>query len=163
MHRLFKHLMCNRHRVEKLFSKSDLQAIAQAITESETKHSGEIVFYIEPSLSLGQIFAKMTSRERALEGFSAMRVWDTEANNGVMLYFLVAERKFEIIADRGVNRLVDQSFWNEISRAISQQFSERAFTRGVIEAIQKISEVLQKHFPPRLGDRNELADEVQIV
>ena len=93
------------------FPQTTLDAIEAAIRASETTHSGEIRFAIENSLAGSWVWRGKTGRERAIEVFSNLRVWDTEHNSGVLVYLLLADHDIEIVADRGIAARVDASDW----------------------------------------------------
>ena len=103
--------------VGRAFPPSAMAAIEEAIAKSEREHSGELRFAVEPALDTSALLAGQSGRERALEVFSQLRVWDTEENNGVLIYLLLADRDIEIVADRGVNARVPQAEWEKISIA----------------------------------------------
>jgi uncharacterized membrane protein len=147
----------------KLFPDSTLKAIEMAIRESESHHSGELRFAIENSLSTRQIRAGLSSRQRALEVFSNLRVWDTEENSGVLIYLLLAERTVHIIADRGINKRVAQSEWDEIVQAMQQEFKQGEFQRGSLLGIERITALLAQHFPATADNPNELPDAPVII
>lgn len=150
-------------RVRKLFPKATLKAIETAIQQSETQHSGELRFAIENSLSTRQILAGVSSRQRALEIFSNLRVWDTEENSGVLIYLLLAERTVHIIADRGINRLVAQSEWDAIVQAMQMEFKQGNFQAGSVLGIEQITALLAQHFPATADNPNELPDTPVII
>lgn len=156
--RIGKHLVANRSRVRKAFPQASLDAIAQAITASETRHSGQIRFVVEGALDGKPLFREHSGRERALDIFSRLRIWDTEANNGVLIYLLLADRDVEIIADRGIDARVGAAGWEEICHAMEAEFRAGRFERGVIKGIAAVAEHLAAHFPRREAGPNELPD-----
>ncbi|MCC6933281.1 MAG: TPM domain-containing protein [Deltaproteobacteria bacterium] len=161
--RILKHLTTTKGHVSALFSEADLQEIQQAITASEKQHNGEVVFFVEKSLPLSKLRQNLTSRERALEIFSQMRVWDTAQNKGVMIYLLVADRKFEIIADRGLDQVVKSAGWEQIKTNLEENFRQRNFKEGILQALTVITRHLSQAFPYVAGDKNELSDDVKFV
>ncbi len=150
-------------RVRKLFPKTTLKAIEMAIQQSESHHSGELRFVIENSLTSKQIWHGLLSRQRALELFSTLRVWDTEENSGVLIYLLLAERTVHIIADRGINKKVEQSQWDSIVQAMQQAFRQGDFQRGSLIGIEQITALLTQHFPANADNPNELPDAPVIL
>ena len=134
------------------------QAIEQAVRECESLHAGEIRFAIEQALSPLQAW-QMTPRDRAIEIFSQLRVWDTEYNNGVLIFVLLADRAVEIVADRGVaGGDIDASEWQPACRLIQQAFAAGNYRQGAVDGVRAVAEVLARHPPgPRAG-RNELPD-----
>lgn len=135
-----------------------MQAIESAIAESETTHYGEIRFAVESALDVDSLLKGKSARERAIEVFSQLRVWDTELNNGVLIYLLLADHKVEIVADRGVHREVGQQGWDKICREMEQAFRQERFEEGVVAGIHAISEHLLRHYPAQGGNVNELQD-----
>ncbi|MFN8392624.1 MAG: TPM domain-containing protein [Bdellovibrionota bacterium] len=155
---ILHHLVSSPLAVQKLFPNHVLKHIERAIQESEKQQSGEIRFAVEAGLDLRALLVRTTPRDRALQVFSDLRIWDTEENNGVLIYLLLAERTIEIVADRGADRKVGTARWQEICRGIEQHFVAGQFERGVLDAITAITDELAKHYPPRPNDRNELPD-----
>ena len=121
-------------------------------------HRGEIRFAVEDALDGPALLAGQSARERALEVFSQLRVWDTEENNGVLIYLLLADHDIEIVADRGINARVAQDDWEGICRDMEQALRRGEFEKAVVTGIEEASQLLARHFPPRPGDRNELSD-----
>jgi uncharacterized membrane protein len=140
-----------------------LADIEKAIARSEVEHRGEIRFAAEAALEAPALFAGQSPRERALEVFSLLRVWDTEENNGVLIYLLLADRDVEIVADRGINARVPAGEWDRIGRRMEAAFTCREFTQGVLAGIAEISALLARYYPARTGDRDELPDKPTIL
>jgi uncharacterized membrane protein len=158
MRRLMKHAMTNGWTSRNYFDDAALVRIESAIRESERRHSGELCFAYETGLSPLAILRGQTSRERALQVFSDLKVWDTENNNGVLLYLLLADRHVEIVADRQINRVLPEGEWDRISRNMSGFFSGNDFERGILSGIEAVTAHLIHHFPSAEGDINELSD-----
>jgi uncharacterized membrane protein len=163
LRRWFKHAFYPALFWRVLFPNSTLNAIEMAIKHSKTLHDGELRFAIENSLTTKQVWYGLTSHQRALEVFSKLRVWDTEQNNGVLIYLLLADRKVHIIADRGINKRVTKAQWNDIVCAMQNEFRQHDFQRGTLVGIDQITKLLAQHFPPTAGHLNELPDEPVIV
>jgi len=153
-----RHLIANRSRVRAAFPKSVLAAIEQAISTSEQSHAGQIRFVVEGALDGAPLFRNQSARDRALDLFSQLRIWDTENNNGVLIYLLLADRDVEIVADRGVHGHVGSDGWEDICRAMETCFRAGQFERGVIAGIQAVSQHLSRHFPKHDAGANELPD-----
>lgn len=146
------------------FPASVLKDIENAIKQSEIQHRGELRFAIENALAPGRVWHNLSARERAAEVFSNLRVWDTEENSGILVYVLLADREVQIIADRGIAGRVPQFEWDAIATAMKTAFGGGDFRRGSLDGINKLTQLLARHFPPG-GDSNpnELADKPVIV
>jgi uncharacterized membrane protein len=158
MKRWFRHLLTTGWRLRRCFPPATLDAIRGAIAEGERVHGGEVRFAIEGCLGLRWLMAGHTARARALEVFNELRVWDTEANNGVLIYLLLADRDIEIVADRGFSGRVSAAEWEAVCRAMEAHFQARRFEAGAVEGIRRVSELIARHYPPRRHDVNELPD-----
>ena len=154
--RIIKHLLAPRWVVDRKFPPSTLQAIEKAIGESEQAHDGELRFAVEGGLKLWLLLHGRTPRARAIEIFSQLRVWDTEHNSGVLIYVQVADRRIEIVADRGINAKVEQQQWDAISSAMKSAFQAQRYEAGAIEGIREITALLAQHFPPAGTNPDEL-------
>jgi hypothetical protein len=159
VNRLIRHLWSHGGKVGHFFSKDDLNKIKLAIGLSESKHSGQICFAVEGALELHALLNDLSPRDRAIEVFSNLKVWDTEHNNGVLIYVLLADRSVEIVADRGIHSKTDADVWSNICREIEPKFSVKECKSGVLSAIEKVSQHLQKHFPKSYETENEISDE----
>jgi uncharacterized membrane protein len=158
MERIARHLMATRWRIDRAFPRDALMAIEEAIKASEATHRGEIRFVVEGALDIAPLFRGQTARERAIDVFSQLRIWDTEGNNGVLIYLLLADRDVEIIADRGIHEKVGVQEWERICRKMEAAFRQAAFQGGVVGGIQEVTRHLAEHFPRIGDDRNEMPD-----
>lgn len=146
-----------------------LQRLTQRVAQSEQHHGGEIRICIEARLPDSYLARpqemRQIVRQRALSQFAKMRVWDTERNNGVLIYLLLAERAIEIVADRGIAKLVPEDRWQSTVQALAAQLRSGQFEAGLNSAVDEISELLTLHFPRQAGDSdtNELADEPRVI
>lgn len=156
--RVLRHLAMFRWRADRAFSRQTLLAIEQAIRASEAMHAGEIRFVVEAALDGAPLFQGQSARERALDLFSQLRIWDTEFNNGVLIYLLLADRDVEIVADRGIHGKVGAREWGNICYAMELAFKQGNFEGGVVNGVQAVTQQLVKHFPATAGGRNELND-----
>lgn len=162
--RWLKHLATGQLALRFCFPQTTLNAIEQAIRQSEMQHGGEICFAVEVALNTLPLLKNQTARERAIEVFSQLRVWDTECNNGVLIYVLLADRDVEIVADRGISAKVLEAEWEVICSAMESAFKQRRFEAGVIEGIQIIGKHLAMHFPQHRGkDQNQLSDKPTVL
>lgn len=149
--------------VRAVFPAHSLQAIEQAIHESEAQHAGQVRFAVEASLDFAALWRNQTASERAIDIFSQLRVWDTEHNNGVLIYLLLADRDVEIIADRGIHTKLEKACWEEICLEMESAFRLGNFEAGVIKGINSVSSHLQQHFPKQSTSVNELPDKPIIL
>src|SRR5216684_5544988 len=161
--RIGKHLLEHRWRVRRIFSPRVLAAIEAAIEASEAKHSGQIRFVVEGALDGVPLFRNHSARERALDIFSRLRIWDTAHNNGVLIYLLLADRDFEIVADRGIDAKVGFAAWEQICVDMETDFRAGNFESGVIKGIEAVSRQLAAHFPAQGAGRNELPDAPVVI
>lgn len=150
-------------KVRRLFPRESLEAIELVIKDSEKRHSAELVFAVEGRFSFPEILRKKTSRQRAIEVFSFLRVWDTEDNSGVLIYLLLAEKKIEIVADRGVSSVVPQSTWDGIVTRMQENFQKNLYQKGAILGIAEVTDILATRFPIQPNKQNELPDKPVIL
>ena len=162
--RLLRHRWIDLLAAPRAVSIDSLLNLQHAVEASEHQHSGEIRICIETTLPSAclltqQSISKIT-RERALNLFSQLGVWDTSHNNGVFIYLLIAERAIEIVADRGLNERVAKDQWTDMVSAMSGQFIQGHFEAGLMQVIAKTSAVLVRHFPldRNQANPNELPD-----
>ncbi|MGE5385577.1 MAG: TPM domain-containing protein [Betaproteobacteria bacterium] len=156
MKRWFRHITMAPWQVKRAFPSAVLAGIEAAIGACEKKHGGEIRFAVEGALDVAALRAGQTARERAIDVFSHLRIWDTEYNNGVLIYLLLADRDVEIIADRGIHGSVGAGGWEDICREMEAAFRQGDYEKGVLAGIQMVSDHLAKHFPA--SGRHELPD-----
>ncbi|MFH1339816.1 MAG: TPM domain-containing protein, partial [Pseudomonadota bacterium] len=128
--RIGRHLVQHRWRVRRIFPPDVMAMIERAIKAGEATHSGQLRFVVEGALDGAPLFRDQPARERALDVFSQLRIWDTAGNNGVLIYLLLADRDVEIVADRGIDALVGAAGWEEICKAMETEFRAGDFARG---------------------------------
>ena len=162
--RFVKHLWLDQSDTRRAIGPAALQRLREAVTASERRHSGEIRIFVEAGLPLASILNSTPTaqlvRQRALALFGELRVWDTAGNNGVLIYLLLAERKIEIVADRGLNDLVDAKTWQALVTRMSGAFAKGKFEEGLAEALSAVSSLLEQHFAlgSAQSNPNELPD-----
>src|ERR1700735_375984 len=137
--RIGKHLLAHRWRVRRVFTPTVLAAIEQAIKAGEATHAGQIRFVVEGALDGRPLFRDQPARERALDIFSQLRIWDTVHNNGVLIYLLLADRAVEIVADRGIDAKVGAQVWQKTCADMEVDFKAVNFESGVIKGIGEVS------------------------
>ena len=161
--RLGRHFLIDHLSARRKFSPQGLKRIEDAIAAGERLHQGQVRFALEASLPLAQVFRGLEPRTRALQLFGQLGIWDTEHNNGVLVYVLLADKDVEIIADRGINRRVAQDAWDAICRAMESAFREGRFEDGAVDGITAIGELLSQHFPRSSPGPNELPDKPIVL
>ena len=161
--RLLKHLFVPDVLSRRAFSRPVLRKIEQAIQASEERHNGEIRFVAEASLPLSYLLKRRSSRRRAEDLFSELRVWDTEHNAGVLIYVQLVSRHIDIVADRGLARKVPQEQWNAVCRNMEAAFGRGEFLAGSVQGVERITELLRQSFPKTPGDANELPDKPVLL
>lgn len=161
--RWLRHLT-HGHLARRHFSAGTLQAIQDAIGESERGHHGEIAFTVEARLPVTDVLQHRTARDRAHQVFAHLRVWDTRHNTGVLVYVLLADRAIEIVADRGVAARVDQAEWDAVCRVMEGRFGAGEYRIGAIAGIRAVGAILARRFPSNdATDSNELPDRPSVV
>jgi len=161
--RIFKHLSAARWQIRRRLPKHSMSAIEAAIRDSEKLHMGELRFAVEAGLDWTELFSGVSSRERAIEVFSNLRIWDTEHNSGVLIYLLLADHKVEIVADRGIDARVNKSEWINICRDMESKFRKGDFESGLLLGIAAITTLLQRHYPSHGDHPNELPDRPTVL
>ena len=162
--RILKHRWLDEGDIERRLGSGALDRIEAAVKASEARHSGEIRVCIEAGLPLADLRAGRTARQRAIALFGQLGVWDTEANNGVLIYLLLAEHAIEIVADRGLSRRVDDAEWQAIAAGMSAAFKAGRFEEGLTQAVDAVGRLLDRHFPLAEGtlNPNELPDRAHL-
>ncbi len=138
--------------------------IETRVTGSERRHSGEIRICVEAGLPLSYLWQRLSPRDRAITMFGKLRVWDTEHNNGVLVYLLLAERAIEIVADRGIHRLVSTAQWQQLIEPMRSALAAGRFEDGLNQAVDTLDALLTQHFPlaPGQTNPNELSDHIDL-
>ena len=162
--RIIRHLSVSHAELRRTFPPSALENIEHIIAETEKQHAGQIRFAVEAALDIKPLFAGQTARERSIEVFSNLRVWDTEHNNGVLIYLLLADRKVEIVADRGIHVKLGPAVWEAVCREMEEAFRLDKFEEGVSAGIRSVGGHLAQHYP-QIGTNkiNELPDRPVLI
>jgi uncharacterized membrane protein len=163
--RLLRHAFTTPGALRRAFGADALERIQQAIGATEARHSGEIRFAVESTLPWSYLWRNAPARERALMVFAKLRVWDTEANNGVLIYLELADRCVEIVADRGIARHVPPAGWDSILQGMREHFRRGEFEAGAIEGIEGVGDLLARHFPlaPDAPNPDELPNRPAVL
>ena len=166
--RLFRHRMLDELDARRALGPEALLRIERRVAASEARHSGQIRVCVEAGLPFGYLRRGATARDRAAAMFGKLRVWDTEQNNGVLIYLLLAEHAIEIVTDRGIGRQVAAAAWEAIAAQMREAFRGGDFEAGLAHAIDAVDGLLVGHFARRAGDGssadypNELPDRPEI-
>ena len=153
MKRLLRHLFAPAASVR--FPADSLRRIADAVAAGERRHRGEVCFAVEAALPWPAVLRGVEARARAEEAFARLRVWDTAANNGVLLYLLLADHRIEIVADRGLADVVSAEQWRGICRQMEERLRAGEAEAAVLRGVEAASGLLAAHFPQHDGARDE--------
>ena len=140
-------------KVEDFLTANEELEVVNAIIEAEKNTSGEIRVHIEATTNLSPI-------DRAKELFHHLKMDNTKEGNGVIIYVAALDQKFTIYGDAGINRVVPNNFWDTTKDAIETEFKKGNFKQGIINGVLKAGEELERHFPWKHGDTNELSNEI---
>lgn len=162
--RLIKHRWLDETDARRALDDAALTRLQQRVAASERRHSGEIRLCVEAGLPLSYLWRDLAARDRAVTMFGKLRVWDTEHNNGVLIYLLLAEHAIEIVADRGLARRVDAATWQRLLDGMRDAFRAGRFEEGLAQAIDAVDGLLAAHFPLAPGEvnPNELPDRADL-
>lgn len=161
--RLVRHLFETHGLTRRRFPPAVLERIEAAVKAAEATHAGELEVVIETDLDAWSILAGKTPRARAVEVFAGMRVWDTELNNGVLLYLLCADHAVEIVADRGFNALVTAEEWRKVCAAMESEFRAGRWAEGALAGVAAAAALVGRHFPGSGRSGNELPDRPTLI
>jgi uncharacterized membrane protein len=144
-----------KRRPVNYFSEEEKQLIVQAIQTAEHRTSGEVRIYIESHCEF------VDPVRRAKELFQELKMYETSARNGVLLYVAMKDRQLSVFGDEGIHTKVGNAFWNaEVNKMLSH-FNQNNYTTGIVEIIHAIGEALSKYFPyDAKTDTNELSDDI---
>ena len=162
--RVFKHRWLDASASRRAIPPDVARRLTERVAASERLHSGEIRICVEAGLPWSYLWRKASmqhiTRQRALAMFGKLRVWDTANNNGVLIYLLLAERSIELVADRGLNDVVEPKTWQMMVSRMSGAFRDGQFDGGLMQVIDSVTALLIQHFPPQVAavNPNELPD-----
>ena len=162
--RILKHRWLDETDAARALGADALQRLEQRVAASERRHSGEIRLCVEAGLPLSYLWRGATPRQRAISMFGKLRVWDTEHNNGVLIYLLLADHAIEIVADRGLTRVVPPETWPQLVAGMRDAFRAGRFEEGLAQAVDAVDGLLGAHFPLAAGqgNPNELPDRADV-
>jgi uncharacterized membrane protein len=161
--RLLRHIATTRWSTRRHFPPRVRHAIEGSIRDCEARHGGEIRFVVETAFDLPELWHHLSSRQRAWQLFGQLGVWNTEHNNGVLIYVLMADRVVEIVADRGIAGRIEQSEWREVCKRMEQHFREGRFLEGSVAGIEGVGALLERHFPGAAPSQNELPNRPVVL
>lgn len=163
--RIVQHRLWDRTDATRALSPAALARIEARVRDSELHHTGEICVCVEASLPLSYLWRGASARDRALTQFGKLRVWDTEGNNGVLIYLLLVEHQVEIVADRGLNAHVTPAQWQAVLGAMRADFQAGRFEAGLLAAVSQVDGLLRSVCPLPEGAQpvNEMADAVRLA
>jgi uncharacterized membrane protein len=153
--RVWSHLLASRSTLARHFPSHALTAIEGAVEASEKLHRAEIRVAVEVALDLRALWRIKSARQRALEVFTELEVWNTRERNGVLMYMLLAERDVEIVADSGLDGRVEQSEWLRVCTIVEREFRLGHWRDGVLNGIEAITVLLTREFPATEPNPNE--------
>ena len=142
-----RHLWLDADDVRRYLPKDSLQRLEARVQQSETRHRGELRVCVEGGLGWAGLRADFHTHARAVALFSQLRVWDTEHNNGVLIYLCLAERRIEILADRGISSQVDPAVWQAMVQSLSRHVKPGNFEAGLIETIDQVGQWMKQLYP----------------
>ncbi len=162
--RILKHRWLDERDTQRALGEGALARLEALVQGSEKTHSGEIRLCVEAGLPLSYLWQNRTARDRAIAMFGKLRVWDTEANNGVLIYLLLADRAIEIVADRGLARHVSPGHWQVVVAGMGEAFRAGRYEPGLAAAVAAVDAMLVQHFPLATGQTNpnELPDRADL-
>ena len=164
MMRHLRHWFATRSGTRRRFPAALLDSIEAAVKSAELRTSGEIRFVVETALEPGEVWAGLTPRERAMQTFSDLHIWNTELRNGVLIYVLLADRDVEILADRGAVERISQADWEGVCRVIEGHFRAGRFAEGSLAGVAAVGALLERHFPAeRDRNRDELPNQPTLL
>ncbi len=163
--RLLRHRWSDAGDLRRALPGAAVARLEQQVRRSEGRHSGEICVCVEAGLPLSYLWRRLSARQRALTLFGKLRVWDTAANNGVLVYLLLADHAIEIVADRGLNQRISPDEWAGIVSALREHLQRHAFEAGLAAAVDAVDRLLRQHCPLAEGEHNpnELPDAVVLL
>jgi uncharacterized membrane protein len=156
--RVWRHVATTTAVARRAFPPATLDAITAAVMTGEQGHRGEIRLVVEKSLPFAAAWDGVTNRQRALAMFAECGVWDTADNCGVLIYVNLAERKVDIVADRGIDSRIDCATWQAVCNTMTAGFAQGNFHDSTLAAIARVNELLRLHFPASGSRPNELPD-----
>ena len=163
--RIFRHRWLDESDSHNAVPVDLAERLRRRVSASEQRHTGEVRICVEAGLPMSYLWRNASARQRAVTLFGKLRVWDTEHNNGVLIYLLLADQAIEIVADRGLNAVVTPAQWQGMIVNLSQALKEGRYEDGLTQALEEVSAVLVQHFAATTGVTNpdELSNLVVLL
>ena len=158
LQRLLINLFGGWFRVWQWFPRETMLRLRDAVSEGERHHAGELCIAIEARYSPWAVLTGLHTRQRAAQVFSLLRVWDTQDNSGVLLYLQLAERRVELLADRGISARVDTAQWADMCGELGRDMRAMPAEQAVVRCLGRINALLVAHFPTGADNERELPD-----
>jgi uncharacterized membrane protein len=159
LQRTLRHARSSAAAARRAFPPESLKAIAEAISAGEQTHRGEVRLIVEKAMPLGLVWNGVGNRQRALALFAQYGIWDTDEHCGVLVYVNLADRKVEIVADRGIDRKIDAATWQQVCATLTAGYARGEFHDSTMAAMAQVNALLRQHFPANGSRPNELPDE----
>ena len=136
------------------------ERLEQQVAASEQRHSGQIRICVESALPMSYLWRQASARERAITLFGKLRVWDTEHNNGVLIYLLLADHAIEVVADRGISQRIPKAHWDAMVKHLGGSLAAGQWEQGLFQALEEVSTLMAAEWPaqPLSARSNELPD-----
>jgi uncharacterized membrane protein len=157
--RLLRHWLAALRPTHRRLTQPERSRVEQAVADAERRHAGEIRVVIEAALPFGQLWHGVAARARALQLFAQLGVWDTAANNGVLVYLLLADRAVEFVADRAIAAHIPDSEWASLCRDVEARCARGELAEGCCVAVAGVAAQLERHFPRGSNPANELPNQ----
>ena len=144
--------------MKKILTKEELHSLSEQISEIEKKTSAEIRIVLRHKKHWSE--RKLSARQVAEREFKTLEMTNTKEGTGILVFILVSERKFELLADRGIIAVLPEDFWMKAAAKLSEHFSNRNFHHGLKTALAEVGEILESKLPPVASNPNELSNDV---
>ena len=161
--RIYRHWLASFHPASRLVPPADSARIEAAVAAAEQRHAGEIRVVVEAALPFGLLLRGVDARTRALQLFASLGIWDTESNNGVLVYLLLGDRAVEFVADRGIAARIPDGDWASLCREVESLCAQGEVAEGCCVAVRGVSAQLERHFPRGGNSRNELPNQPILI
>ena len=145
--RVLRHRSLDLRDAQRAIPPDMVERLMARVAASEQRHTGEIRICVETSLPSSYLWRGASARERAVMVFGKLRVWDTERNNGVLVYLMLADHAIELVADRGITAHVPPQHWQDMVARMGNAFRDGRYEDGLTQALEEISALLVEHFP----------------